>query len=115
MISSIHLRWLCNTFALPRAMKVTEVTEARLCTGAGLYCQVETKDGLNGGWGINMQETYHRKKNAYFGWKWINWFICSFSLTLFKQMYLEIYECWTYEFLPISVILCLVLAKNLSI
>lgn len=43
-------------------MKVTKVREARLHTGAGLHCQVETKDELHGGWGINMQKTYHRKK-----------------------------------------------------
>lgn len=87
MISSSHLRWLCNTFALPRAMKVTKVTEARLYTGAGLHCQVEMKDDLYGGWGTKTQHTYHQ-----------NVLICSSLhsiLHFFKQMYLEISECWT--------------------
>lgn len=55
-----YLRWLCNTFALSRAVKLPEVL-ARLHTVAGLNHQVEPEDNIHGSRGVNVQNTYRRK------------------------------------------------------
>lgn len=56
-----NLRCFCNTFALPRAVKLPEVLALalglRLHTAAGLHGQVEPKDDLRGSRGANAQNT----------------------------------------------------------
>lgn len=47
-----HLRRLCDTFAFPGALRVTEAA-ARLHTAAGLHSQVETQGDLRGCGGAN--------------------------------------------------------------
>lgn len=55
-----HLRRLCDTFAFPRALRVTEAA-ARLHAATGLHLQVETQNDLRGCGGTNAQHTYHKK------------------------------------------------------
>lgn len=71
-----HLRRLCNTFALPRAVKFPELS-ARLHTAAGLDDQAEPKDDFRGR-SANAQNAYHKKSCMFYV---RNVFTCSFIHT----------------------------------
>lgn len=57
---SSHLRGLSDTFAFPRALRVTEAA-AWLHTAAGLHRQVETQGDLRGCGGTHTQNTYNTR------------------------------------------------------
>lgn len=73
-----HLRGLCDTFALPGALRVTEAA-AWLHTAAGLHGQVETQGDLRGCGGAHTQDTYQRQRCSFR--VFVHSFICNNSIT----------------------------------
>lgn len=59
-----HLRGLCDTFAFPGALRVTEAA-ARLHAAAGLHHQAETQGDLRGCGGAHAQNTYNRQVQGF--------------------------------------------------
>lgn len=61
LISALsHLRGLCDTFAFPGALRVTEAA-AWLHAAAGLHHQAEPQGDLRGCGGAHAQHTYNRR------------------------------------------------------